>query len=282
VHAAWEKAEGSKVKSAIMKMHVQPHMREPCAMGEFEGRTVLITGGSSGIGLGTAKRLVEAGADVVLAARDGGRLDKAVKELDAEEHVLAVPADVADTGDLDRVVSAARDRFGRLDGVFANAGVAVFGRGADASEADFDQTVGVNLKGVFFTIQKALPLLADGGAIVVNASWLTHRGMAFTPLYSASKAAVQSLARTLAADLAPRGIRVNSVSPGFIQTPMFDGISPTEQAREGARGQVPLGRLGQPADVADAVLFLLSARASYVTGQDLLVDGGLIRSIPLG
>jgi NAD(P)-dependent dehydrogenase (short-subunit alcohol dehydrogenase family) len=251
-------------------------------MGEFEGKTVLITGGSSGIGLGTAQHMIEAGANVVLAARTSERLDTAVKELDAGDRVLGVTTDVSDTGDLDRLIATTKERYGSLDGVFANAGVAVFGRGADAAEADFDQVIGTNLKGVFFTIQKALPLLADGGAIVVNASWLTHRGMAFTPLYSASKAAVQSLARTLAADLAPRGIRINSISPGFIQTPMFDGISPTEEAREGARGQVPLGRLGQPGDIAEAVAFLLSDRASYITGQDLLVDGGLIHSIPLG
>jgi NAD(P)-dependent dehydrogenase (short-subunit alcohol dehydrogenase family) len=251
-------------------------------MGEFEGKTVLITGGSSGMGLATARRLTEAGARVVITGRSRERLDDAVKELDAGEQVLAVASDVASTADLDRVTGEIHERFGTLDGVFANAGIALFGRGADASESDFDQVIGANFKGVFFTVQKALPLLADGGSVVLNASWLVHRGMAFTPLYSASKAAVLSLARTLAADLAPRGIRINSVSPGYIRTPMFDGISPTEEAREMARSQVALGRLGTGEDVAEAVLFLLSAKASYITGQDLQVDGGLITSIPLG
>lgn len=251
-------------------------------MGEFEGKTVLITGGSSGIGLSTARRLTEAGARVVITGRSRERLDGAVKELDAGDQVLAIAADAASTADLDRVMSEARARFGALDGVFANAGIAVFGRGADASEDDFDQVIGTNLKGVFFTVQKALPLLADGGSVVLNASWLVHRGMAFTPLYSASKAAVLSLARTLAADLAPRGIRINSVSPGYIKTPMFEGISSTAEAQEGARSQVALGRLGTGEDVAGAVMFLLSGGAAYITGQDLRVDGGLITSIPLG
>jgi NAD(P)-dependent dehydrogenase (short-subunit alcohol dehydrogenase family) len=250
-------------------------------MSEFEGKAVLITGGSSGIGLATAQRLLDVGARVVITGRSRERLDDAVKELDAGDRVLDVAADVASTADLDRLLAEVQQRFGQLDGVFANAGIALFGRGGDAAESDFDQVMGTNLKGVFFTVQKALALLADGGSIVLSASWLVHRGMAFTPLYSASKAAVLSLARTLAADLAPRGIRINSVSPGYIKTPMFDGISSTEEMREAARSQVALGRLGRPEDVADAVLFLLSQKASYITGHDLLVDGGLIHSIPL-
>ena len=250
-------------------------------MTEFEGKTVLITGGSSGIGLGTAQRLVSAGANVVIAGRDTGRLDTAVKTLDAGDQVLAVPADVAEVADIDRLIAAVQERFGTLDGVFANAGTAVFGLSAGVTEEDFDQLVGTNFKGVFFTVQKALPLMSEGGSVVMNASWLVHRGMAFTSVYSATKAAVLNLARTLAADLATRGIRINTVSPGYIKTPMFEGISSTEEMQEGARSQVALGRLGGSEDVADAVAFLLSARASYITGQDLLVDGGLIRSIPL-
>jgi NAD(P)-dependent dehydrogenase (short-subunit alcohol dehydrogenase family) len=251
-------------------------------MTEFAGKTVLITGGGSGIGLGTAQRLVDAGAQVVIAGRDGDRLDAAVKTLDAGDRVLAVPADVALLDDIDRLVTVIEERFGTLDGVFANAGTALFGLSGDVTEADFDQLIGTNLKGVFFTVQKALTLMGTGGSVVLNASWLVHRGMAFTPLYSASKAAVLNLARTLAADYALKGIRINSVSPGYIKTPMFEGISSTEEMQEGARSQVALGRLGTPEDVADAVAFLLSPRSSYITGQDLLVDGGLIRSIPLG
>jgi NAD(P)-dependent dehydrogenase (short-subunit alcohol dehydrogenase family) len=248
---------------------------------DFDGKTVLITGGGSGMGLATASRLVAAGAQVVLAGRDSERLAAAVKELDADDRVLAVPTDVSSTGDLDRLVAATGERFGELHGVFANAGIAVFGRGSDVTEADFDRIVGTNLKGVFFTVQKALPLLADGGSIVLNGSWLTHRGMAFTSVYGATKAAVIHLARSLAADLAPRGIRVNTISPGYVMTEMFTSISSTEEEWEAARRQVALGRLGQPDDIAAAALFLLSAQSSYVTGQELLVDGGLINSIPL-
>lgn len=250
-------------------------------MTEFEGKTVLITGGGSGMGLATARRLLDAQAKVVLAGRNSERLDAAVKELDSGDRVLAVPTDVARTDELDNLMTQIQKRFGRLDGVFANAGVAPFARSADVTEADFDHIIGINFKGAFFTVQKALPLLADGGAVVLNSSWLVHRGMAVTSVYAASKAAVLNLAHTLAADLAGRGIRVNSVSPGYVVTPMFEAIATTEEMRGALRGQVALGRLGEAADIADAVLFLLSPRAGYITGQELLIDGGLIRSIPL-
>ncbi|MBA9007763.1 SDR family NAD(P)-dependent oxidoreductase [Thermomonospora cellulosilytica] len=250
-------------------------------MTEFDGKVVLITGGGSGMGLATARRLLDSGARVVLAGRSEERLKTATEDLGAGDRVLAVPADVARTGDLDHLMDRTRERFGRLDGVFANAGVAPFARSADVTEADFDHIVDINFKGVFFTVQKSLPLLADGGSIVLNSSWLTHRGMAFTSVYAAAKAAVRNLAQTLAADLAERGVRVNSVSPGYIVTPMFESIATTEDARQACRSQVALGRLGRPADIADGVLFLLSPRASYITGQELLIDGGLIRSIPL-
>jgi NAD(P)-dependent dehydrogenase (short-subunit alcohol dehydrogenase family) len=250
-------------------------------MAEFEGKVILITGGGSGIGLATARHLLDSGARVVLAGRGEERLKTATEDLGAGDRVLAVPADVARTGDLDHLMDRTREWSGRLDGVFANAGVAPFARSADVTEAEVGQIVDVNFKGVFFTVQKSLPLLVDGGSIVLNSSWLTHRGMAFTSVYAATKAAVRNLAQSLAADLAERRIRVNSVSPGYIVTPMFESIATTEDAREACRSQVALKRLGQPADIADGVLFLLSARASYITGQELLIDGGLIRSVPL-
>jgi len=250
-------------------------------MAEFEGKTILVTGGGSGIGLSTARLLADAGASVVIAGRNGDKLEAAVKEIDAGERVLAVPADVTRTADLDRLMSEAQTRFGKLDGVFANAGVGVSGHCADFTEVDFDLVVGTNFKGVFFTVQKALPLLADGGSVVLNASWTLHRGMAVASLYSASKAAVLNLARTLAADLAARGIRVNAITPGHIVTDMFHGITGgNDQVEEFFRSQVVLGRLGQPRDVAAAVAFLMSSQASYITGQELVVDGGLTTVVP--
>ncbi|MFC0863860.1 SDR family NAD(P)-dependent oxidoreductase [Sphaerimonospora cavernae] len=250
-------------------------------MTEFTDKTVLITGGGSGMGLATARRLVAAGAQVVLAGRSEERLKTAVKELNAGERVLAVPTDVSRLEELDRLVARIGESFGRLDGVFANAGIARFSRSAEVTEADFDQVVGVNLKGVFFTVQKSVPLFGSGGSVVINGSWLIHRGLAFTSVYSAAKAGAVNLVRTLAADLAGQGIRVNAISPGYIVTEMFEGISSTPEAQEACRGQVALGRLGAPENIADTTLFLLSDRSSYITGQEITVDGGLIPSVPL-
>ncbi len=249
-------------------------------MTDFDGRTVLITGGGSGIGLATAQRLVTAGANVVIAGRASDRLDAAVKELDAGDRVLAVPTDVSRLADLDELVARIRERFGGLDGVFANAGIGLNARTLDVTEEDFDQVVGTNFKGVFFTVQKALPLLKDGSSVVLNASWLAHRGMGSGSVYAATKAAVLNLPRTLGADLADRQIRVNVVTPGHIVTEMFNTVTGNDQVREFFRSQVAAGRLGRSSDVADAVLFLLSPQSSYVTGQELVVDGGLVSSIP--
>ncbi|MBE1535629.1 SDR family oxidoreductase [Actinomadura algeriensis] len=249
----------------------------------FAGKVALITGGTSGMGLAVARRLLAEGARVVVTGRDQGRLDAAAKGLDgagpgADGRVLAVRADAGSLPDLDALMDTVRDRLGRLDVVFANAGTGTFGPAADITEADFDHSVNVNFKGVYFTIQKALPLLADDASIVINASWTLHRGLPIASLYSATKAAVQSLARTLAAELGPRGVRVNSVSPGYIDTPMFRGAVPADEV-EGNRAQVASGRIGTPEEVAGAVAFLASADAAYVNGQDLIVDGGLVAAV---
>lgn len=249
-------------------------------MVNLDGKTILVTGGGSGIGLSTAQHLVRAGANVVLAGRDETRLDTAEKELDAGGQVLTVPTDISRMSDLDRLATRIREVYGDLDGVFANAGIGHKGLTAEVAEDDFDQVMGINFKGTYFTVQKSLPLLREGSSIVLNASWLVHRGLAIGALYAATKAAVLNLTRSLAPDLAARGIRINTVTPGHITTEMFDAMTGSEPVREYFRGQVPLGTLGHPNDIADAVLFLLSSQSAYITGQELVVDGGLTTSIP--
>ncbi|MFI6521416.1 SDR family NAD(P)-dependent oxidoreductase [Spirillospora sp. NPDC050679] len=242
----------------------------------FAGKIALVTGGSSGMGLATARRLLDEGARTVITGRDAGRLERAAEELDAGDRVLAVAGDAASPADLDALMAEIGDRYGRLDVLFANAGVGTFKRSADITEADFDHTVAVNLKGVFFTVQKAVPLMPEGGAIVINASWTTSRGLPLASVYSATKAAAHNLARTFAADLADRGIRVNSVSPGYIDTPMYPEAALPEEEAAALRARVAAGRFGRPEEVAAAVAFLASRDASYVNAQDLIIDGGLV------
>jgi NAD(P)-dependent dehydrogenase (short-subunit alcohol dehydrogenase family) len=245
--------------------------------GRLEGKIALITGGSSGIGLATAQQFVKEGAFVYITGRRQAELDKAVKAIGTS--VKAVRADASNLADLDRLFGQIKQEKGRLDIVFANAGQAKFLLLQDVTEEHYNQTFDTNVKGVLFTVQKALPLIPDGGSIILNASVVSQKGVASASVYSATKAAVRSFARTLTADLKDRRIRVNAISPGPIETPIFDGFGESEQQRQdlknGFASLVPLGRMGQPEEIAKAAAFLASSDASFVAGAELFVDGGM-------
>lgn len=246
---------------------------------KLEGKIALVTGGTSGIGLATAKRFVSEGAQVIITGRRKEVLDNAAKELGAQ--VIGIQADSGKLGDLDELYAQIKSKYGRLDIIFANAGGGEFATIDQATEAHFDKTFDNNVKGVFFTVQKALPLMTAGGAIVLNASIVSAKGMPAFGVYSATKAAVRSFARTWTNELKDRKIRVNVVSPGPINTPGFDGIATDpEQAKQmkaGFESLVPLGRMGEPDEIAKAVVFLVSDDASFVAGIELFVDGGMIQ-----
>ncbi|WTX00087.1 SDR family oxidoreductase [Streptomycetaceae bacterium NBC_01309] len=269
----------------------------------FGGKIVLVTGGTSGMGLETARRLLDEGAHVIVTGRDKARLDRTVADLsdapasvdppapggasaDASadrgsrgDRVLGISGDATDPSDLDALFAAIRERHGRLDAVFANAGIGAFQPVGEVTEAEFTRVVDGNFKAAFFTVQKALPLLADGGAVLINASFAVHQGVPNTALYTAAKAAAHSLAPTLAAELAPRRIRINSVSPGYTDTPAYRAEA-SDEAKAGVGAVVAAGRVGTSYDIAAAVAFLLSDEASYINGQDIVVDGGLTAATP--
>lgn len=247
-------------------------------MSKLTGKVAVVTGGNSGIGLAAAKLLAEEGADVVITGRRRAELEAAAAEIGGK--AVAAPGDVASLDDLDRLYGVVKDRFGRIDVLFANAGVSEPSPLASTTEAQFDRQFNINVKGLFFSVQKALPLLADGGSIILNSSVSNTVGMPGFSVYSATKAAVRSFARTWTAELKDRQIRVNVVSPGPVETPIFDkmGLSPQQMREFGDNitELVPLGRFGRPEEIARAVLFLASADSSYIAGVDLYVDGGMV------
>jgi NAD(P)-dependent dehydrogenase (short-subunit alcohol dehydrogenase family) len=244
---------------------------------KLAGKIALVTGGTSGLGLATAKRFVAEGAQVVVTGRRPAELDAAVKELGGS--ASGVRGDVSVLADLDRLYATIRATHGRLDVLFANAGGGSFLPLGEITEAQFDKYFGINVKGTLFTVQKALPLMAAGGSVVLNGSMVSVKGVPGFTVYAATKAALRSFARTWAADLRGRNIRVNVVSPGVVVTPAYKnelGLSDEQIKEFEAQGAAaaPLGRAGTPDEIAKAVVFLASDDSSYVTGADLFVDGG--------
>ena len=246
-------------------------------MKRFEGKVAMVTGGNSGIGLAAAKAFAREGAQVAVTGRDEGTLKNAEKEIGSG--ALAIRADAARIADLDAVMAKVRDQFKRIDALFVNAGIGKFVPIAEVTEAMFDEIVTINLKGAFFTVQKALPLMARGSAVVLNASINAHIGLPGTTVYGATKAAVVNMAKTMSADLAERGIRVNAVSPGPVETPIFGraGISSEQsrQTKEWLQNQTLVKRMAEPEEIAEAVLYLSSDVSSFVVGTELVIDGGM-------
>ena len=243
--------------------------------GKLSGKVAIITGGNSGIGLATAKRFVAEGAYVFITGRRQAELSAAVKEIG--ENATAVQGDVSKLSDLDRLFDLVKGANGRIDIVFANAGGAELAPLGEITEEHFDMIFGINVKGLVFTVQKALPLMPSGSSIILNASITGSKGLPAWSVYSATKAALRSFARTWTADLKGRQIRVNAISPGYIETPgLTEVLGPmAEQTKQMLSTEVPLGRFGTPDEIAKAVVFLASDDSSYITGAELFVDGGV-------
>lgn len=244
----------------------------------LEGRVAVVTGGSSGIGLAVGREVLAEGGRVALFARDAGRLEEARRSLGGD--VLTVAGDVTRTADLDRLMDETVRRWARVDVVVANAGVARFQPVDRVDEATIDHQLAVNVKGTFLTVQRALPHMPRGGSVVLVASNAHYMGVATAAIYCASKGAVRSMGRSLAAELVPRGIRVNVVSPGPTETPIFETMGLSREhltaLRMHMQKEVPMKRIADPAEIARAIVFLASDAASYVTGEDLCVDGGWV------
>ena len=246
--------------------------------GKLEGKIALVTGGSSGIGLATAQEFIQQGAFVYITGRRQSQLEKSIRALGGSQ-VKAIRADASNLADLDRLFAQIKQEKGRLDIVFANAGGGSSAPIGAITEEHYEQIFNTNVKGVLFTVQKALPLIPNGGSIILNASVAGSKGMRAFSVYSATKAAVRSFARSWTTDLKERGIRVNVISPGPIKTPILEGLGDTEEQKLGIvqtlTSMVPLGRMGQPEEIGKAAVFLASDDSSFVAGAELFVDGGL-------
>ena len=244
----------------------------------LEGKVVVITGGNSGMGLATAKRFVAEGAYVVITGRRQEQIDIALKEI-GSSNAIGVQGDVASMKDLDRLYATVKEKYGHIDVLFANAGLGNVAPIGEITEENFDLHFNVNVKGLLFSVQKALPLMREGGSIILNSSISGSKGVPALGVYAATKAAVRSFARSWTSDLKDRKIRVNTLSPGPIATPIFGKMGLSEQqAKEfGDRivQSVPMGRIGAPEEIAAAALFLASNESSFISGIELTVDGGM-------
>jgi NAD(P)-dependent dehydrogenase (short-subunit alcohol dehydrogenase family) len=254
-------------------------MKEVTMSGRFTDKVAVVTGGNSGIGLATAKAFAREGARVAITGRSDATLKAAQKELGPD--ALVIKADMSRVPEITTAMDQIKKKFGRIDALFVNAGIGRFVPFEDVTEEFFDETMATNLRGAFFTIQQAVPLFSRGAAVVLNASINAHMGMPGSSVYGASKAAVVNLAKTLSADLLPRGVRVNVVSPGPVATPILDRMGlPEEQTRqikERIIEQVPLKRFAHPDEIAAAVLYLSSGESAFVVGTELVIDGGMIQ-----
>jgi NAD(P)-dependent dehydrogenase (short-subunit alcohol dehydrogenase family) len=239
---------------------------------KLEGKVAVITGGSAGIGLGAAKRFVEEGAQVFITGRRQPELDKAVAGIG--RNITAIQADASNLADIDRIYEIVEKKAGRIDVLLANAGMYEFGPFGEITEEHFDKTININVRGVLFTVQKALPLLSAGSSVILTGSVASIKGLPAFSVYNATKAAIRSFARSWIVDLKGRAIRINVLSPGNTQTPGLS-VLVDEQVRDAMKANVPLGRLGTPDDLARAAVFLASDDSSYITGIELFVDGGL-------
>lgn len=247
---------------------------------KLQNKIAVITGGNSGIGFATAQEFKAQGARVVIIGRNADAVAKAAQEIGGD--TLGLTADVSRVADLDRAFATIKEKFGRVDVLFANAGIAKFAPLADSTEALFDEINDANVKGAYFTVQRALPLLSEGASVIFTSSTVVHFGMPGASIYAAGKAALNSLAKTLAIELAGKKIRVNVVSPGPIATPIFGKMGMPKEALDqvaaGILSQVPLARFGEAAEIAKAVTYLASADASFVSGTELLVDGAMAQN----
>ncbi|KIC95012.1 SDR family oxidoreductase [Flavihumibacter solisilvae] len=245
-------------------------------MNRLSKRTALITGGNSGIGLATAREFIAEGASVIITGRNKAALDKAVLELGPQAH--GIVSDTSNMKDILKLRDEVVKIFPRLDVLFINAGVAIFTPITEVTEEEFDQQFNINVKGAYFTIQQLLPIFNEGGSIILNASNVAHKGVAGASVYSASKAAILNLAKTLSSELLTSKIRVNAISPGPVATPIYEklgfGEAKTEEFNEVVKGKVPLGRFGNPNEIARIAVFFASEDSSFVLGAELIADGG--------